>query len=224
MSNPCRRPRVAVLLSGAILWLLWLAPITASATLITSPGDAALSGALLQTFDSEPIGYFGSRSFLIGSDGFTVSAVSSDLLLDDAFCASFGTSGSCLDTIASNNATNDDLDIVFTGAGVSAFGFALNALDVDWTIETYAANGDLLGSYLVASQSPGATGFDRRGYFGATEVLPIQSFTIRSAGSDRALIDDFSFVPVPEPSAALLAGLGLIGLASVGRSPRQRRR
>jgi len=208
---------------GATLCLLALAPLTASATLITSSGDAALSGALVMTFDSESPAYFASRSFLIGSDGFTVSSLADDLHIDNSFCGSFGTSGSCLDTIGSNNSPNDDFDVVFTGAGVSAFGFALNALDTDWTIETYDTNDNLLGSYVVPSQSPGATGFDRRGYFGATEVALIQYFTVRSTGDDRALIDDFAFVPAPEPSAALLAGLGLLGLASVGRSPKPRR-
>ena len=206
------------LISGATLCLLALAPITASATLITSPGDAALSGALVMTFDSESPAYYATRSFMVGSDGFTVSSIAFDFHIDNEFCGSFGTAGSCLDTLGSNGSPNDDFDVVFTGSGVSAFGFALNALDTDWTIETYDTNDNLLGSYVVASQSPGLTGFDRRGYFGATEVAPIQYFTVRSGGDDRALIDDFSFVPVPEPSAALLAGLGLLGLASVGRA------
>jgi hypothetical protein len=55
------------------------------------------------------------------------------------------------------------------------------------------------------------TGFARRGYFGATESTAIQYFSVRSAGNDRALIDDFSYaVAVPEPNAAMLLGLGLL--------------
>jgi hypothetical protein len=47
----------------------------------------------------------------------------------------------------------------------------------------------------------------------AAEVAPIQYFTVRSAGDDRALVDDFSYVPVPEPHVAMLLGLGLLTLA-----------
>lgn len=67
-------------------------------------------------------------------------------------------------------------------------------------------------SYFT-SQSPKLTGFNRRGYFGATEVPPSQYFTVGSAGDDRAPIDDFSFVRVPEPNIAMLLGLSLLTLA-----------
>jgi len=40
-----------------------------------------------------------------------------------------------------------------------------------------------------------------------------QKFAVRSAGNDRALIDDFSFVKVPEPNIAMLLGLSLLTLA-----------
>ena len=100
------------------------------------------------------------------------------------------------------------IDVIFTGGGVSAFGFVLNALDNDWTVETYDASDNLLGTYTILSQSPALTGFARRRYFGATEATVIQYFTVRSTGNDRALIDDFSYVPVPEPNVGILLGLG----------------
>jgi hypothetical protein len=91
-----------------------------SATLITGAGDAALAGALVQDFNAEPTDtFFTSRTFLIGIDGFTITPLSGDLHLDDQFCASFGTSSNCLDTIMSSNQANDDFDVVFTGGGVS---------------------------------------------------------------------------------------------------------
>lgn len=224
-SPASRRPRsarsgaLAAMVLGA-LSLASLAAPEAGATRIFSAADPALAGALVQDFDSIPVGYFTSQSFLIGSDGFTVSALSSDIHIDDVFCDDFGTSGRCLDTVGSGGAANDDIDIVFTGGGVLAFGFALNALDVAWTITTHGAGDVLLGTYVVASQSPGLTGNARRGYFGATEGVAIESVRIRSTGSDRALIDDFAYVPVPEPGAALLVGLGLAWLAgSRSRAP-----
>lgn len=203
-------------LVAAVLAVLTLAPLAASdagATQINSAADPALAGALVQTFDAVPVGYFASQSFLIGTRGFTISALSSNVHIDDVFCDDFGTSGRCFDTVNSGGTANDDVDIVFTGAGVLAFGFALNALDVAWTVTTYGAGDVLLGTYVVASQSPGLTGNARRGYFGATETAAIQSIRIRSTGSDRALIDDFAYVPVPEPGAAVLIGLGLAFLA-----------
>jgi hypothetical protein len=116
---------------------------------------------------------------------------------------------------------NDDFDVVFTGGGVSAFGFVINALDIDWTIGTFDEFDNLLGYYTLASQSPGLTEFDRRGYFGATEIAAIQYFTVRSAGGDRALIDDVSYVvpvPVPVPECrnadrARAADLGRIAIS-----------
>ena len=216
-------PKLRVLVVS-LLSLALFAPSAAVAALITAPSHPALAGALLQNFDSEATGDFASRSFMIGADGFTITPLANTMQVEGGWCDDFGTSNNCIGTYSAGNGANDDFDVVFTGAGVSAFGFALNALDRDWTITTYDASDNQINQYIYLSQSPGLSGFSRRGYFGATEVVPIQYFTVRSSGgSDWALIDDFSYAPIPEPGTALLAGLGLLGLASVGRPKRTRR-
>ena len=205
------------LVAAAAFFFVSLQASGAQTLLISSAGDPALAGALVQDFDGEAADtFFASQTFLIGTDGFTVTPLAGELHLDDVYCAQFGTSGTCLDTMNSANGANDDFDVIFTGGGVSAFGFALNALDTDWTVETYDASDNLLSTYVIPSQSPGLTGNARRGYFGATESQPIQYFTVRSGADDRALIDDFAyvpFVPAPEPNTTVLLGLGLLLLA-----------
>ncbi len=209
-----RTPSRAPVTLAALVFALLLPATGAVAALIAGPGDPALAGALVIDFDDPSYAdtYFASQTFTVASgEGITITADASDLHIDTTYCGQFSTSGGCLDTFDSGGGANDDFSIVFTDV-VSAFGFSIDALDTDWTVETYDTGGGLIGSYVIASQSPGLSGFNRVGWFGASEVVGIQSLTIRSAGTDRALVDDFSFVLVPEPGSALLLGLGLIAL------------
>jgi hypothetical protein len=101
----------------------------------------------------------------------------------------------------------------------NAFGMLINsagedALDSDWTVGTCDADDKRLETDLIASQSPGSTGFNGPGFFEATGSSAIQYSTMHSGGNDRELIDDFSYaVPVPEPNVGMLLGLGLLTLA-----------
>ncbi|MCG8588061.1 MAG: hypothetical protein MJE66_02110 [Proteobacteria bacterium] len=197
----------------AVAMLIALGARSAEAAFIDNAGDPALVGAVLFDFNSEPLDtYFTTRTF---GGLFTITMAVDDMHMDDQWCASFGTTGNCLDTISSGGPANDDFRIDFVQP-VSAFGFDLNALDIDWTLETYDSLDNLLGSYTIASQSPGLTGFDRRGYAGATESVSIAYAVISSVGNDRALLDNFAIV-VPEARSTLLLGLGLGGLAVAGR-------
>lgn len=82
-----------------------------------------LAGALVQDFNAEPTDtFFTSRILLIGFDGFAITPLRGELHLDDQYRASFGTS---------SNQANDDFNVIFTGGGVSTFGFFITALDGD---------------------------------------------------------------------------------------------
>jgi hypothetical protein len=205
--------RVAVFVAAMVG--LGLGADPAHATFISSAADPALATAITFDFDSEPGDlFFATRTF---GGAFTVTADANDLHIDDFYCPNFGTTGNCLDTIQTGGQANDHFRIDFV-TEVSAFGFVLNALDTDWVMETYDASDNLLGSYTILSQSPGLSGNNRRGYAGASETTPIAYVTITSPGADdRALIDNFAWVAIPEPPIALLLGLGLTGLAAAGR-------
>ena len=210
-AKPFATPTLIILPALALL----LVPASAQATRILSSSDAALSGALIADFDAEATGDFGSRVFAIGTESFTVTGVGGDLRIGGNWCGNFGTSGNCLETNSAGG-TNDHFDVIFDGVGVSAFGFEVNALDTEWTVETFDVNDVLLGSYTIDSQSPGLTGNDRRGFFGAVETAPVKYFTVRSPGADDyVLVDDLRVVATPEPGTAMLMGLGLVGLALV---------
>ena len=223
LSSVSRRAR-ALALCAFVSALI--APGIATATVITSASDPALLGALVEDFDGEATGEFSVRDFPPLGDGFTITGIGGDLRIAGTWCGNFGSSGNCLETNSSGG-VNDDFDVLFDGVGVSAFGFDVMALDTDWTIQTFDASDVMLGQYTLSSQSPALSGNDRRGFFGVTENAPIKYFTVRSAGADDwALVDNLRFKPVPEPGTALLAGLGLIGLALVrpNETARARRR
>ncbi|MEZ4217627.1 MAG: hypothetical protein R3E88_14175 [Myxococcota bacterium] len=176
-----------------------------------------LSGSTSYDFDDQADDTFFTSTTVMGGE-LTITANNGQLWFDDQFASQFGTTGIALDT---NYNTPNDFDFVFTTA-VSAFGFAINALDVDWTMEVYDASDSLLASFTIPNQVA-LGGFARRGFAGAWSDVPIQRVHVFApVGSDRALIDDFQVVPEPSAFALMLAGL--VGLALAGTPPERRRR
>ncbi len=81
-------------LSSVALATFVLLPTSAFGLLISGPGDSALIGALIQDFDTEASDtYFTDQTFLIGSDGFTVTPLAQELHIDIQWCDDFGTTG-----------------------------------------------------------------------------------------------------------------------------------
>ena len=113
MTQTSTTSRIRTLVSVLVLVAFALAPGSVFGLRINGPGDVALAGALVQNFDSEAADtYFTNQTFSIGPDGFSIMPVGAELHIDDHFCASFGTSGNCLDTMNNGGQGNDDFSYV----------------------------------------------------------------------------------------------------------------
>ena len=202
--------RATPLLLAPLAAVLLAAP--ARAAFIGSASDPALTGAVIHNLDNQPDGLRFQRAVVDGV--LTLSTTSGQLLFDDAWTANFGTTGISLQTRYLTG--GDDFRIDFA-TPVRAFGMNVNALDINWILETYDASGNLLGSYRIRRQRPRGSNL-RRGYAGAVEAGPIASARIHGSGRhDWALIDNIAVVAVPEPRSVLLMAVGTLGLAVAGR-------
>lgn len=199
-----------LLLALALLLAATQAP---AATMITSSLDAALSGATVIDLDAETDG----TNFVNASiGGLTVLSNTNTLRFDDDWAFRFGTTGIAIETRFGGAA--NDLELVFA-APVVAFGFDITALDIDLTMNLFDALGNLIDSFTIANQpGQGLTGFNRRGYAGASSATPIARVQLSNAARhDWFLIDNIAMVAaVPEAATGLLLMTGLIGLALVG--------
>ncbi len=198
------------------LALLLAATTSQAATIITSSTDAALTGATLIDFNGETDG----QNFLSATVGsLTVRTNTNTLRFDDQYSVQFGTSGVQVETRLGGS--NDDLEFVFATA-VSAFGFDLNALDIDLTMELYDGVGTLLDSFLIPNQPGlGMSGDARRDYWGASSAAAVSRVRLVNASQhDFFLIDNVSFVAAPEASTGILLTLGLAGLVFGGNRGR----
>ena len=79
------------------------------------------------------------------------------------------------------------------------------------TLITSSSDTALNGAFVETFDSYTANFFVSQDFLSGSD-----GFNVRAIANDLH-IDNFAFVPVPEASAAMLAGLGLVGLASVGR-------
>jgi len=211
--------RIASLVAAALAAWLSAAPAHA-ASFLSNALDPALSGDSVFTLDGEADN-FRFTSYTVGG-AFTLSTTGGDLRFDNQWTANFGTTGISLET--RHQTGTNQFDITFT-TPVAAFGFNVNALDINWQLEVFDATNASLGVFTIAAQSPGMTGNNRRGYAGASSTgTPIAWARVTTQnpadGADFALVDNFALASVPETQTAVLLTMGLIGLTAAG-TPRR---
>lgn len=99
----------------------------------------------------------------------------------------------------------------------SEFGFQLvGGNSGSATIDFYARNGSLIESIIISSLSEDYYGFSRDG--GVNDIAGISLYNIDGGGVGfDNLIHDVPGISVPEPSAILLMGIGLLGLVGYSR-------
>lgn len=176
---------------------------------LNSASAPELAGSVAYDFDDQADDTYFTSTTVFGGQ-LTINANNGQLWFDDQWSTQFGTTGISLDT---NNNVANDFEFVFTSE-VSAFGFAVNALDVDWTMEIFDTSDALIDTFTIPNQVA-LGGFNRRGFAGAFSDSPIKRVRVRTlGGSDRALIDNIRVSVVPEPGTATLIWLGLLGLVA----------
>jgi hypothetical protein len=192
---------------AVLLAFLWSG--ASEAALITSSGDAALSGATVDGFSSYAIGDPASIS-----DGtFTMTANGAAYVsVRDDFNGSYGIVGR---SVVDYNKVG--VEIAFASP-MSAFGIHIGAADagLDWTLEAFSPGGASLGSGAVTiSASDNANGF----FMGWSDAS-IGSVVLTPSAADTAIFDNLSYVAIPEPATLGLAGLAAGAMFFFRRFPR----
>ncbi len=186
----------------------------ASATLISSSFDAALSGGSVITFEGVSVGRYVSLVL----DGVTFTAQDHDFSLSDMFSGNYNMTGRYLDN--QDNSNNGFSSIRFSfDSLVSAFGFNLGSSNYFWNLSAYDAADNLLGGRNL---SP--TIDSNKGEFYGFAFNDGISYAILSSTDinyDWVLIDNFTTAggtaPVPVPATMLLMGSGIAGLIAARR-------
>lgn len=185
-----------ITMCAVLLTVLWSG--SSEAALITSSGDAALTGATVDGFSSyaapsDPASVTDGTFTMINANGGAYISVR------DTFNGSYGIVGrSVVDYLKNGIEVSFDSDM-------SAFGIHIGAGDVGvvWTLEAFNSGGSSLGSGgITVDASKNANGF----FMGWSDTS-IRKVVLTPSAADTAIFDNLSYA-VPEP-----ATLGLVGLA-----------
>lgn len=201
-----------------ILGLVALAAIVcprgASAAIITSSGDPALTGATVIDFEAIALGTY--AALVVGDVTFT--AQDNHLRISADYAGSYNTIGRSLDNGTYAAEGFNALRIDFASP-TSAFGFNWGASDYAWTLYAYDSGSTLLGTYALP-----ITMASNAGEFVGLAVPGISYAVLDLDGTtyDWVFVDNFAHAaPVPEPGTLLLLGGGVLGLIGSRRKARR---
>ncbi len=185
---------------------------SASAYLITSSGDAAISGLGVIDFESQTAGTY--TTLTIGNVTFTGTNGTFDIT--NAYNGSYNSVGQS----NQNTWTGTDAYRIDFATSVNAFGFNFGASDDEWLLNAYYSANNLLESHILpetyASNAGEYYGIASTGISYATLTQTYNHWT----PVDYIFIDNFSPGPgnaVPEPGTMLLLGSGLLGMIGIRR-------
>jgi len=204
-----------IVLIGFIM-LFFTIPAYAAVSLFTDRAAFLSASTGLTNIDFEQNAYGQYTNYPSGATFSGVSFVGGGNLytIDPAFSPAYYDWGS--GDILSDQIQDMSLFVTLPGAGTRAVGSDIMSFD------PYASNfaislstGD---SYTVGSAT-----WPTRAFVGFISDSPITSLTFRTLGSQYANLDNFVFGEtgaVPEPATMSLLGLGLLGLAGLGKKKR----
>lgn len=190
---------------GAVAALLCLTT-GASAALITSSADPALTGSTLQDFNALPL----QNAPVIVAGDLTFSSLSGGNLRIGDYTEGGVYGGSGNDLSTQQISGNPDFRVDFANT-VSAFGMVWGAADPDWTAAAYDVNGTLLDQQTFIGGPPFVA-------FYGIAAAGISYAIFSAQGGDWLKVDDFQYVvgapqvPLPAGLPLLLTGLGALAL------------